>query len=167
VGLPRQAGRNFMTSSVGLTAREVMVAGIKTMSPDQRVLDAVQLLLKHRFSGVPIVDEEKNLIGMLTEKDCIQALLRAVEENIPPLCIRDVMTTENLITITEDTHLLTMAHLFLTNPVRRLPVLRDGRLVGQVSRRDLLRAAMAIFEGAPDREAAILYLSAIEAEPPI
>jgi predicted transcriptional regulator len=64
-------------------------------------------------------------------------------------------------TITEDTDLLTVAQIFLTTPRRRLPVLRDGQLIGQVSRRDVLQAALQIIEAQPSHESTLLYLSAL------
>jgi CBS domain-containing protein len=64
-------------------------------------------------------------------------------------------------TITEDTDLLGMAYIFLHTPYRRLPVLRDEKLVGQVSRRDVLEATHKLFTVAPEREKAMLYLSAL------
>lgn len=143
-----------------------MVTSVVTMRGDERVRDAVRLLLKNHFSGVPVVDDDGRLVGVISEKDCIRALMLAMQDHVPAVYVRDVMTKEGILTITEDTHVLTIAHLFLTHPVRRLPVVRGEKLVGQVSRRDLLAAAFEVFEKAPSREAAILYLSAVHGRPP-
>ncbi len=64
-------------------------------------------------------------------------------------------------TITEDTGLLVMAQVFLLTTRRRLPVVKDGRLVGQVSRRDVIRAASKLVAASPSRENPLLYLSAL------
>ena len=143
-----------------VAAREMMTARLTTVRADMRVLDAVRLLLKHRYSGAPVVDDGYRLVGMLSEKDCIQALLRAVDERLPSSLVADVMT-RGVTTVTESTDLLTIAHMFTTQPLRRIPVVReDGVLVGQISRRDLLEAAVRVWDDSPNREAAVLYLSA-------
>ena len=154
-----------MTGAIGVTAKDMMVTSLRTVRADQRVSDAVKLLLKYSISGVPVIDEKHHLVGVISEKDCIRALMRAVHDRLPPSLVQDVMSTDP-ITITEDTHLLTVAHHFLTKPIRRLPVVDNGRLVGQISRRDLLRSASRVFDIAPDRDTAVLYLSALERRPP-
>lgn len=139
-----------------------MTRRVKTVRADDRVYDAVQMLVAHGISGAPVVDAKGHLIGMLSEKDCIQALMRAVVHRLPSSKVSDVMD-RNLTSVREDAHFLTITHLFLYEGLRRIPVVDDdGRLIGQISRRDLLAKAMQIFEKAPTREAAILYLSAFE-----
>lgn len=143
----------------GMTARDMMTTKVITVRKDMRTLDAVRLLLNKKVSGAPVVDERRRLIGMLSEKDCIQALMRAVSERLPSSAVADVMSTE-MTTVDETTDLLSVAHLFLTKPVRRIPVIReDGTLIGQISRRDLLSAAVRVWDRAPSRRAAMLYLS--------
>lgn len=144
-----------------LLARDLMVSRVKTVKPDDMVHDAVRLLVAHGISGAPVVDDTGQLVGMLSEKDCIQALMRAVVERLPSSKVKDVMSRQ-VVTIPPETHLLTVAHLFLTKSLRRIPVVRDGKLVGQISRHDLLKRAVAVFDKAPSREAAVLYLSAFE-----
>jgi CBS-domain-containing membrane protein len=64
-------------------------------------------------------------------------------------------------TINEETDILSLAQIFLQTPYRRLPVLRDGKLVGQVSRRDLLQAVNDLIAVSPHRKSTLLYLSAL------
>ena len=157
-----------MTTTIRLRAKDMMATRLITFRPDQYIHEAVQTLLENKISGAPVVDENNHIIGMLSEKDCIQALMRAVHHHLPPAHISDVMTPESkLITVNEDDHMLSLADLFLTKPIRRLPVVRDGILVGQISRRDLLAAAAEFFIGSESREKAILYLSALEAKAPV
>lgn len=159
--------RRALTQRYGVRARDIMVKKVYTIRPEKRVYDAVGVLLKRRISGMPVVDGERKLVGIISEKDCIRALMRAVYDRMPPSQIADVMSTD-LKTISADTHLMTIAHLFLTEPIRRLPVIdEEGRLIGQVSRRDLLAGAARIFDRAPNREAAILYLSALDRQRPV
>ncbi|MFT5681039.1 MAG: CBS domain-containing protein [Myxococcota bacterium] len=155
------------TGKSGLTARDIMATRLRTVRPDDRVYQAVKVLLKYKISGAPVIDEQRKLIGVISEKDCIKALMRAVHDRMPPSAVADVMSRE-LITIREGTHLMDIAHIFITRSIRRLPVVSDtGELIGQVSRRDLLAAANRIFEDAPSRESAVLYLSALGKRAPV
>ncbi len=151
-----------MQERAGIVARDMMAPDLKTAKATHRVRDAVRTMLKFGISGMPVVDDDQRLIGMLTQRDCIRALIRAVEEGLPGSIVEDVMTKGDLLTVTPDTHLLGIAHLFLTNPIRFLPVIENDRLIGQVTRRDLLRSVLGVFDKAPDRETAVLYLSAVE-----
>jgi CBS domain-containing protein len=142
-----------------------MAKRLYTVRPDARIYDVVQQLVKRGFSGCPVV-EGKKLVGVLSEKDCIRALMRAVHDQLPPQQVSDVMTSE-VITVSPGTPLLSAAHLFLQHPIRRLPVVdTGGRLLGQVSRRDLLRHAIQVFKVSGDRKSAFLYLSAVDGTVP-
>lgn len=125
-------------------ARDCMTHRLITFQPDQHIREVVKTLLDKSISGGPVVDEENQLIGMISELDCLRALAGAAYEGhytSRDRLVRDEMSTK-LLTIGPDDNVYTMAHLFETNSVRRLPVLEDGQLVGQVSRRDVLRAIM-------------------------
>lgn len=138
-----------------------MAKRLYTVGPDARIYDVVQQLVKRGFSGCPVVQNGK-IVGVLSEKDCIRALIRAVHDQLPPQQVSEVMSSD-VITISPDMPLLSAAHLFLQHPFRRLPVVDSGgRLLGQVSRRDLLKHAIQIFKVSGDRASAVLYLSAID-----
>ena len=143
-----------------IVAREIMVTKLVTLSPEMGVFDAIGLLLKHRISGAPVIDSHWNLLGIFSEKDSMRVLLEAAYDQIPTTQLFAFMDTD-VHTIDEETDLLTIAQIFRTTPYRRLPVLRDDKLVGQVSRRDVLKAAHQLQAVAPDRETALLYLSSL------
>ena len=92
----------------------------------------------------------------------MHVLLDAAYEQLPSNEVRVFMDADAQ-TIEPDTHLLSIAQVFLLTPYRRLPVIEDGRLVGQVSRRDVLRAAMKLLKLSPSRAegSSLLYLSAL------
>jgi predicted transcriptional regulator len=146
--------------SFGLTAKEMMTKKLVTIQPDQQVYEAVQLLIKKGISGAPVVDDKYRLVGIVSEKDCIQTLVQAIHHRLPSSKVEDVMST-NITSVEVDADFLSIAHLFLTKPVRRIPVLNGAVLVGQISRRDLLASAVKVFKTATNREAALLYLSAL------
>lgn len=145
-----------------LTARDFMVKKLVTLSPQMDVIDAVQRLLKNRISGAPVVDANGNFVGVFSEKCAMQVLLDAAYEQLPSNEVRLFMDTDAQ-SIEPDTQLLSIAQVFLLTSYRRLPVLEDGRLVGQVSRRDVMRASMKLLKLAPSREegSSLLYLSAL------
>jgi CBS domain-containing protein len=145
---------------ITLTAGDIMVTKLTVLRPETRVDEAIGLLLAHRISGAPVVDADYNLVGILSEKDCIHAQMQAIHDRMPPLPVSEVMSTD-LKTINESTDLLTIAHFFISNSVRRLPVVEGDRLVGQISRRDLMRAIHRVVNEAEHHDSAFLYLSAV------
>lgn len=143
-----------------LLAKDIMVTRLVTLSPNMDVFDAIGLLLRYQISGAPVVDEQRKLLGVLTEKCCMSALIDAAYDQMPGSEVCFFMDRQPR-TIDEDADLLTVVHIFLHEPYRRLQVVRDGELLGQISRRDVLRAAHKLSEIAPDRETALLYLSSL------
>ncbi|MBT7597720.1 MAG: CBS domain-containing protein [Gemmatimonadetes bacterium] len=121
------------------TVQDVMDTKVPTLSPSTPVLDAIDFLLKNRVTGAPVVDADGTLLGILTEKDCLQLVARSAEpENVRDLG-GDLMTTE-LVTIPPTMDIYYTAGLFLKKSFRRFPVVEEGRLVGAVTRFDILRA---------------------------
>lgn len=151
-----------MTSKPTL-ARDIMVTKLITLRPDMDVFDAIDRLLKHQISGAPVVDGSGGFVGVFSERCSISLLVAANYDGAPtnriePFVERDVAT------ISPDTDLLTIAERFLNSNQRRLPVLDGGRLVGQVSRRDVLRAARKLLQQSPvpgPDESSLLYLSGV------
>jgi CBS domain-containing protein len=143
-----------------ILAKDIMVTKLITLSPNMDVFEAIGLLLKHRISGAPVIDDNEHLLGIFSEKCSMTVLLEAAYDQLPTTELFAFMDVE-VRTITEDADLLTIAHIFKDTPNRRLPVLRDGVLVGQISRRDVLRAAHKLTDVARDDDSALLYLSSL------
>ena len=143
-----------------MLARDIMVTRLVTLSPGVDVYDAIGLLLKHRISGAPVIDDAGRYLGVFSEKCCMSVLLTAAYDGMPTSRIDPFIDTDAR-TINEETDLLTIAQIFLNTESRRLPVLRSGRLVGQVSRRDVLKAAHEMIAVVPGRDFDLLYLSSI------
>lgn len=126
------------------TARELMAKRLVTLAPGMSVVEAADILLRHSISGAPVVDPEGQLLGLLSEFDCLRAVASAEYE----MDLHDAaetageLMTQACHTIGPDLDLFGVAHAFVRLGVRRLPVVEDGELLGQVSRRDALKAAV-------------------------
>ena len=145
------------------TASDIMRRKLVTLSPETPVMDAVASLLKHSISGAPVVDRSDRLLGILSELDCTNHLVHCIVNNEPVGFVQDLMTQE-LQTVGPDATLLTLAHHFNEIRIRRLPVVNDeGMLLGQVSRRDLMKALHDAARPPAKGKAKPLFLSAIYA----
>ena len=142
------------------SARDIMSSRLVTLRPEMDVFQGIEVLVKNKISGAPVVDENRNLLGIFSEKSCMKVLIDAAYEGLPTNSVSSFMDHEPT-TIEPDTQLLTIAQIFLSTPRRRLPVLEGGKLVGQVSRRDVIRAASKIMRLHKDNKKVLLYLSAL------
>ena len=124
--------------------RDYMAANLVTFTPDMEILRAIHALIENRISGAPVVDEHGNLIGMLSEQDCMKVALHAGYYEEFGGRVEEYMNRE-VKTVDADTSILQLAEMFLSTPYRRYPVIDDNRLVGQVSRRDVLRALESLW----------------------
>jgi predicted transcriptional regulator len=128
------------------TVKEYMQRRLVTLESDMPIEVAIQLLLKNRISGAPVVDEDRKLIGVLSEKDCLRIFANGAYNVLPGAIVEQYMS-RSVHTIDEDADLFTAADVFLKNPFRRLPIVDDdGRLVGQISRRDVLNGSREVWE---------------------
>lgn len=128
------------TVARSLHAKDFMVTSLLTLSPEMDVFEAIGLLLKNHVSGAPVVDRDQNFLGVFSEKTSMQVLISAGYEQLPTTRVEAFMNEESQRVIDEDLDLVSIAQIFLDTPYRRLEVLRDGRLLGQISRRDVLKA---------------------------
>ena len=121
------------------TVADIMATELVTFSPDTIIHKAIQILLDERLSGAPVVDDANQLIGVLSKKDCLKVTLSSSYHQDWGGTVRDYMSPD-VTTIDADTDLVSVAELFLNSNFRLFPVLRDGQLVGQISRHDVLRS---------------------------
>lgn len=112
-----------------ITVADVMVRNVLVVHAGDTVDDAVRLIVDSRITGVPVVDDQHHILGIVAESDVLGKRGQTVDE---------VMTAD-VLTTTEDSTLDSAAETMLTRRIRRLPVVRDGRLVGILTRADLLR----------------------------
>jgi CBS domain-containing protein len=114
-------------------ARDIMTRQVCTITPEASVRDAARILAERRISGMPVLDKQGIIIGMCTEADVISKQGELV---------RDIMSTE-IISVSEETPVGEIARLLSQRKIKRVPVITNGRLVGLVSRADIVAAVAA------------------------
>jgi CBS domain-containing protein len=119
-----------------LTAGEIMSPTTVTVRPEASVEAAIELLLDKEISGLPVLDADGRLVGVITE---FALLAVAYDRRVKNHTVSQHMSRE-LVTVDVDDPISRVADLCIVHRVRRLPVLRDGRLAGVIARRDVLRA---------------------------
>jgi CBS domain-containing protein len=125
------------------TVAEFMDRYVETISPDADILEAVDFLLKKRVTGALVADDAGKLVGILTEYDCLRLLTHGDEKGEAPAGkVRDFMTAD-VKTIPPTMDIYYCAGLFMNVSFRRFPVVESGRIVGAITRFDLLRAVRA------------------------
>jgi CBS domain-containing protein len=135
-----------------MLAGELMTSRVVTVKPGYSVRHAAQLMLQNAVSGLPVIDDEDNLVGMITEGDLLRRIEPAPDSAGGSLsasgyikahgwCAGDVMTRQ-LVTVEEAATVADVARLMRKHGVKCLPVTRGGKLAGIVSRSDLLRVLM-------------------------
>lgn len=143
------------------TADKVMTRNVITVTPETSIREAAKVMSENRISGVPVVDGEGRLVGMVSEADLLRSQSGTSEreswwldmladgENLSPDFINYVRAGNNMVrrvmksdvtSVTEATPLADVAQLIVDKGIKRLPVVQDGRLVGIISRADLIRA---------------------------
>ncbi len=124
---------------VSANVKDYMSANLVTLSPTTGILEAARHLVEQRISGAPVVDHQGNLVGILSEKDCMRIALQAGYHSDAAGTVAEYMHQE-VKTVEAELNIVDVAMMFIEDDYRRYPVIKDGRLVGQISRRDVLRA---------------------------
>lgn len=135
-----------------MRAKDVMSNGVMSLASDATVLEAARLLVNCRVSAMPVVDASGRMVGIVSEADLLGCMADGDGQanEIPAVrsrLVADVMTRD-VITAGEDTPVAALAKLMTERCVKRLPILREGAVVGIVSRIDLLRAMISLNSGA-------------------
>jgi CBS domain-containing protein len=126
-----------------LTVSDIMTSQLVIFSPEQSIHEVMRAFIKHRISGGPVVDESGQLVGVISEADCMKEISDSRYFNLPILdkSVAHFMT-DKVDTIDANTSVFDAAALFSKRSRRRYPVMDNKRLVGQVSRKDIVIAAL-------------------------
>jgi CBS domain-containing protein len=153
-----------------MRAHQIMSRPVFTVTPDTTMVEAANLMLQKHISGLPVVDATGKLIGMLSEGDFIRrgeigtqrkrgrflkfilgpgkAASDFVQEH--GRRVSEIMTTEPLVTVSEETPLEQIVELMERNSIKRVPVIRDDKVIGIVARSNLLQAVASLARDVPD-----------------
>lgn len=142
--------RSFIGKQIGeesisedIKVEDYMTRRMFTFKEGESVLDVMESLLKNRISGGPVVNEKNEVIGMISEGDCIKQISESRYYNQPMdnMNVEKYMT-KNVETVTPEMHLFDVANKFLSMKIRRFPVCENGKLVGLISQKDVLGAVL-------------------------
>ncbi|MDO9261529.1 MAG: CBS domain-containing protein [Flavobacteriaceae bacterium] len=126
-----------------LLVKDYMTKKLVTFSPDQTLLEAMGNLVNHKISGGPVINDDNELIGIISEGDCLKQITQSHYYNMPmnDIKVADYMVKE-VKTITSDSNIFEVADLFLSTKIRRFPVMEHGKLVGQITQKDILAVVL-------------------------
>ena len=118
---------------------EYMDTVVPTLSPETHILKAVDFLLHHHVTGAPVVDSDERLVGIITETDLLKLVTEGIQGEPPTEATVAEYMTSNVITVPPTVDIYYIAGMFLANKFRRLPVIEGDKIVGAITRYDLLR----------------------------
>lgn len=124
-------------------AHQLMTAAPYTFLPEVSIFDAAGRLVREQHSGAPVVDAAGNLAGVITELDLIKAMSVLRDGTPPSGTVRQIMTPDPIVA-KRDTSIYELAELFQRVNIRSVSVVEDGKLLGVVSRHDVLRALQSL-----------------------
>ena len=117
------------------SVKSVMTTDVVSVQRNTPVYEALEKLSLHRVSGLPVVDEDMNVVGILSEKDVLKILIDQ-NANLKE-SVENYMSTE-VISFKEDDSATDVCKFFIKSHIRRVPIVRDNKLVGIISRRDIV-----------------------------
>jgi len=128
-----------------IKVKDYMTTNLITFKPSQSVEDVIDSLIKNRISGGPVVNDNNELIGIISEGDCIKQISESRYYNMPldNSSVEKHMAT-NVETIDGNMNVFDAASKFLESKRRRFPIVENGKLIGQISQKDILKAALAL-----------------------
>ena len=118
--------------------RDLMDHRFPTVTPDTRMKQAIDLLIKQNLLGIMVVNDRGELVGILSEKDCLKLVLHGGFHQLPDDKVGSYMHPAPT-PVESHVSIVSAAQIFLGNTFRRLPVIDEGKLVGQITRRDIVR----------------------------
>ena len=129
--------------NLNYSIKEFMAKQLITFQSDTPIETAMESFLENKISGAPVLDDQGNLVGVLSEKDCMRTLFESSYYNNLGGFVKEYMSTD-LKTINIHDTLSNVADEFIKSRFRRFPVMEGDKLVGQISRRDILRAIVKL-----------------------
>jgi CBS domain-containing protein len=143
--LASRKNQNKITTSMPLKVSDYMSTKLITFKSDDKIETVIDSLIRNRISGGPVVNSKNELIGIISEGDCIKQLSDSRYHNLP-MTNNTVETcmVQNVETIDGNMNIFDAANKFLESKRRRFPIVENGKLIGQISQKDILKAALAL-----------------------
>ncbi|NRR89964.1 CBS domain-containing protein [Winogradskyella undariae] len=134
-----------ITETKMLRVRDYMSTNLITFKPNQPIQEVVETLIKNKISGGPVVNDKQELIGIISEGDCLKQLSESRYYNMPlkhdTVDKRMAISVE---TIDGNMNIFDATNKFLNSKRRRFPIVENGKLIGQISQKDILIAALEL-----------------------
>lgn len=131
------------TDDIPFKVSDFMTKDLITFRPDQSMEEVVDSLINNKISGGPVVNDKNELVGIISEGDCIKHISESRYYNMPPEDDKiENRMVKNVETIDGDMNIFDAANKFLSDKRRRFPIVVDGKLVGQISQKDILKATI-------------------------
>ncbi|MCK5214041.1 MAG: CBS domain-containing protein [Candidatus Omnitrophica bacterium] len=122
-----------------ITAKEIMTKDVITAKEDSSVIEVLDTLLENKISGLPVTDDNNNLIAIITEKDLLNTLFL---EDLDVTNTIEPYLSKKVISFKVDDSIYEICDFFLKHNIRRVPIEQDGKLMGVISRRDIMRIVL-------------------------
>jgi len=137
--------QNKIADNSPIRVKDFMTKDLITFKPNQTVEEVIQALIKYKISGGPVVNDKNELVGIISEGDCLKQISESRYYNMP----MEKHTVENRMIKNVDTldgemNVFDAANVFLESKHRRFPIIENGKLVGQISQKDILKAALKL-----------------------
>ncbi len=134
-----------IVESPALRVSDYMSRELIYFKPEQTVEEVIQTLIRNKISGGPVVNDNNELVGVISEGDCLKQISESRYYNMP----MEQHTVENRMikeveTIDGNMNIFDAANKFLDSKIRRFPIVENGKLVGQISQKDVLKAAIEL-----------------------
>jgi len=131
------------TEDLPFKVSDFMTKNLITFRPEQSIEEAIDSLINNKISGGPVVNDKNELVGIISEGDCIKHISESRYYNMPPEDDKiENRMAKNVETIDGDMNIFDAANKFLNDKRRRFPIVENGKLVGQISQKDILKATI-------------------------
>jgi len=128
-----------------LKVKDYMTTNLITFKPSQKIHAVVEAIIKNKISGGPVVNDKNELVGIISEGDCLKQLSESRYYNMPlEEDLVEKRMIKNVETIDGNMDIFDAANKFLNSKRRRFPIVEGGKLVGQISQKDILKAALQL-----------------------
>lgn len=137
-----EAPKSDQTQSVSVS--EYMAKKLITFKPEQPMFEVVNALMKNKISGGPVVNDQNELVGVISEGDCLKEVAKGKYDNMPIFSgLVEEHMAKDVVTVSPELNIFEAANMFLEKRLRRFPVVQDGKLVGQISQKDVMKAVLS------------------------